>query len=65
MADFEQASGTMITRGGEIARDLFSRLTPEERKIMADEIEKRSMSRRQWKRYREGGKEDGKQDGDD
>jgi hypothetical protein len=32
---------------------------------MADEIEKRSMSQRQWKRYREGGKEDGKQDGDD
>jgi uncharacterized membrane protein len=65
MADFEQASGTMVTRGGEIARGLFARLTPEERRIMADDIERRSMSRRQWKRYKEGGKEDEKEDGDD
>ena len=58
MADFEQASGSMITRGGEIARGLFARLTPQERKLMADEIERKSMSRRQWKQRKEGSKPD-------
>lgn len=63
MAAFEQASGTMINRGGEIARDLFARLTPEERKIMADEIERKSMSRKRWKRLREQ-REDGERNDD-
>ena len=57
MAEFEQASGGMITRGGEIARGLFARLTPEERKLMAEEIERKSMSRRRWKRWKEGTKD--------
>ncbi len=45
MAEFEQTSGSMITRGGEIARGLFARLTPQERKLMAEEIERKSMPR--------------------
>ena len=53
MAEFENASGSMINRGGEIARGLFARLTPQERKLMADEIERKSMSRKRWKRLRE------------
>ena len=59
MVEFEQTSGGMITRGGEIARSLFARLTPQERQIMADEIERKSMSRRRWQRLKEGGKDEG------
>lgn len=65
MADFEQASGGMITRGGEIARELFAKLTPQERKLMADEIERKSMTKRQWKRHKEGREEDESRDADD
>lgn len=46
MVEFEQASGGMIVRGGEIARGLFAKLTPQERAIMAREIERKSMPRR-------------------
>ncbi len=55
MSTYEQSSGTMISRGGEIARDLFARLTPAERKVMADEIERKSMSRRKWRKKQEDG----------
>ncbi len=58
MIDFEQASGSMITRGGEIARGLFAKLTPQERKIMAEEIERKSMPGRRWQRLKEEGKDE-------
>ena len=53
MQNFEASSNGMINRGGEIARNLFAKLTPEERKLMADEIERKSMSRRRWQRWKE------------
>ncbi len=54
MSSYEQASGTMVARGGELARELFAKLTPAERRLMADEIERKSTSRRKRRMDRDG-----------
>ena len=48
---------TMVGRGREIAGNFFTRLTPQERKLMADQIDRKTMSRRRWKRWKEERKE--------
>lgn len=50
---YEAEAETMIGRGREIAGNFFKRLTPEERKLIADQIERKTMSRRRWKRWKE------------
>jgi len=47
---YDNSATTMIVRGRTIAEDFFTRLTPEERLTMADEIERKTMSRQQWRR---------------
>ncbi len=50
---YETEAQTMVGRGREIAGNFFMRLTPEERRLMADQIDRKTMSRRRWKRWKE------------
>ena len=50
---YEAEAQAMVGRGREIAGSFFTRLTPEERKLIADQIERKTMSRRRWKRWKE------------
>lgn len=43
---------TMVGRGRDIAGNFFKRLTPDERKLIADQIERKTMSKRRWKRWK-------------
>lgn len=52
MQGYEAASGNMITRGGVIARDLFAKLTAEERELMAKHIERRTRRHKKWRKWR-------------
>jgi uncharacterized membrane protein len=47
---YDEASTAMVGRGRIIASEFFTRLTAEERKLMADEIGRKSMSRRKWRK---------------
>ncbi|MEM9471809.1 MAG: periplasmic heavy metal sensor [Pseudomonadota bacterium] len=50
---YEAEAQTMVGRGRDIAGNFFKRLTPEERKLIADQIERKTMSKRRWKRWKE------------
>jgi len=50
---YQTEAQTMVGRGRNIAENFFKRLTPDERKLIADQIDRKSMSRRRWKRWRE------------
>jgi len=50
---YQAEAQTMVGRGRNIAENFFKRLTPDERKLIADQIERKTMSRRRWKRWRE------------
>lgn len=54
---YEAEAQTMVGRGREIAGNFFARLTPQERQLMADQIDRKTMSRRRWKRWKEERKE--------
>jgi Spy/CpxP family protein refolding chaperone len=49
---YEAEAQSMVVRGREIAGNFFKRLTPEERKLIANEIERKSMTKRRWKRWK-------------
>lgn len=49
---YEAEAQTMVVRGRSIAGNFFTRLTPEERKLIANEIERKSMTKRRWKRWK-------------
>jgi len=49
---YEAEAQSMVVRGRGIAGNFFKRLTPEERKSIANEIERKSMSKRRWKRWK-------------
>ncbi len=49
MANYEAGSRQMLAKGRSIAVNFFARLTPQERKLMADQIERKTMSHRQWR----------------
>ena len=49
---YEVEATHMVVRGRKIAGSFFTRLTPEERKQIADEIERKSMTKRRWERWR-------------
>lgn len=49
---YEAEAQTMVGRGREIAGNFFKRLTPDERKLIADQIERKTMSKRRWKRWK-------------
>ncbi len=50
---YETEAQTMVGRGRDIAGKFFKRLTPGERKLIADQIERKTMSKRRWKRWKE------------
>ncbi len=50
---YEAEAQVMVGRGRNIAENFFKRLTPDERKLIADQIERKTMSRRRWKRWKE------------
>ena len=49
---YETEAQSMVVRGRGIAENFFKRLTPEERKLIADQIERKTMSKRRWKRWK-------------
>ncbi len=49
---YETEAQTMVVRGRGIAGNFFKRLTPDERKLIADQIERKTMSKRRWKRWK-------------
>lgn len=49
---YETGAQSMVVRGRDIAGNFFKRLTPDERKQIATEIERKTMSKRQWKRWK-------------
>ena len=49
---YETEAQSMVVRGRSIAENFFKRLTPEERKQIADQIERKTMSKRRWKRWK-------------
>ncbi|MEO1160480.1 MAG: periplasmic heavy metal sensor [Pseudomonadota bacterium] len=49
---YETEAQTMVGRGRNIAENFFKRLTPDERKQIADQIERKTMSKRRWKRWK-------------
>lgn len=49
---YEATAQSMVVRGQGIAGNFFKSLTPEERKQIAIEIERKTMSKRQWKRWK-------------
>jgi len=49
---YEAASQSMVVRGSDIAGNFFKHLTPGERRQIADEIERKTMSKRRWKRWK-------------
>lgn len=49
---YEVEAQTMVGRGRNIAENFFKRLTPDERKQIADQIERKTMSKRRWKRWK-------------
>jgi uncharacterized membrane protein len=56
LAAYEGSTNAMMARGRTIATDFYAKLTAEERKVLADEIEHRASRRhrhwRGWKRWR-------------
>ncbi|WP_108879504.1 periplasmic heavy metal sensor [Anderseniella sp. Alg231-50] len=57
LAVYETEAQTMVGRGRNIAENFFRRLTPDERKQIADQIERKTMSKRRWKRWKHERKE--------
>ncbi len=49
---YQSEAQTMVVRGREIAGSFFKRLTADERKLIADEIDRKTMSKRRWKRWK-------------
>ncbi len=49
---YETGAQSMVVSGRDIAGNFFKRLTPDERKQIATEIERKTMSKRQWKRWK-------------
>ncbi len=49
---YQAEAQTMVGRGRDIAGNFFKRLTPDERKLIADQIERKTMSKRRWKRWK-------------
>ncbi|MEM7635811.1 MAG: periplasmic heavy metal sensor [Pseudomonadota bacterium] len=54
---YQAEAETMVGRGRNIAQNFFKQLTPDERKLIAEQIERKTMSRRRWKRWKEDRKE--------
>ncbi|MGB7206481.1 MAG: periplasmic heavy metal sensor [Anderseniella sp.] len=49
LTSYDEEARSMLGRGRQVAEGFFKKLTPQERKAMADEIERKSMSKRQWR----------------
>jgi uncharacterized membrane protein len=49
---YQAEAQTMVVRGRDIAGGFFRRLTPDERKLIADEIDRKTMSKRRWERWK-------------